>query len=82
MLLGSQNAHGVAIAQRRETAGMAALLVSALRASLASARNRQAIAGLTDQQLIDVGIERSAVLGDRPTIEVEAGVMPYLMSLR
>jgi hypothetical protein len=43
---------------------------------------RRIVTDLSDAQLRDAGIDRSAVLGDAPRIEVDAGVMRYLMSLR
>lgn len=82
MSLESQNVHGVNTAKSPVLPEVATQLATALRASLANVCDRRQIAQLTDRQLADAGIERSAVSANRPTIEVKAGVMAYLMSLR
>lgn len=42
----------------------------------------EVIAELDDRQLSDAGIDRTSVIGPRPSIEVEAGLMRKLMSMR
>lgn len=44
--------------------------------------NRQIVAELTDAQLGDAGIDRAAVHGNGPSLEVTAGLMTNLMSMR
>ncbi len=46
------------------------------------ARSRKAVAGLSPEQLADVAIDASTVLPPRPVLEVEAGLMAKLMSMR
>ena len=46
------------------------------------AQNRALLDQLSDEQLKDVGIDRSAFDRPRPTIEVRAGLMANLMSMR
>jgi hypothetical protein len=46
------------------------------------ARNRSILDQLSDAQLEDAGIDRWAIRRCRPTIEVEAGLMTKLMSMR
>jgi len=82
MSLESQNVRGVSIPTSPFLPALAALIGGTVRSCVANVSCRRAVAGLTDRQLADTGIERSAVLGDRPTIEIEPGVMGYLMSLR
>ena len=46
------------------------------------ARNRAALDELSDAQLEAVGIDRWAGLAPRPVMEVEAGLITNLMSMR
>jgi uncharacterized protein YjiS (DUF1127 family) len=46
------------------------------------AHERNALNQLSDEQLKDAGIDRSAFDLPRPTIEVKAGLMANLMSMR
>ena len=46
------------------------------------ARNRRDLDQLSDAQLEDAGIDRWAIHHPSPTIEVEAGLMAKLMSMR
>ena len=46
------------------------------------AGNRRVLDQLSDAQLKDAGIDRWAIRPPRPTIEVEAGLMTKLMSMR
>lgn len=62
--------------------GKARGLGKAVRLSTADARQRRTIAALSVRQLSDAGVDRSVICGNMPTIEVEAGLMSYLMSLR
>jgi len=63
-------------------AAMVRKLSAALRQSTDAARHRRSIAALSVSQLRDTGIDRSSIVGDKPSIEVDAGLMPYLMTLR
>jgi len=54
----------------------------ALSEALARSRTRRVIAKLSDAQLRDIGVDRSAVLGNKPVISFDAGITNYLMSLR
>lgn len=47
-----------------------------------SAARPPALPDLTDAQLADIGVERSAIAPPRPAIEVDGAVMRRLMSLR
>ena len=61
--------------------GTARLLAQAQK-SRRLARNRGVLDNLSDAQLDDAGIDRLAIRRPRPTIEVEAGLMTKLMSMR
>ena len=43
---------------------------------------RDTLAGLTDAQLADAGIDRWSIHHPRPTLEVERGLMTKLMAMR
>lgn len=43
---------------------------------------RRHLMDLSDEQISDAGIDRSAVLGNKPTFEADARRDTYLMSLR
>ena len=58
------------------------IVLGRIRQALAGWHSRRVIAGLSDAQLCDVGIDRSMVLGNKPVIVTDAGVTSYLMSLR
>ena len=60
------------------TAAVAGLGVRAKRA----AAQPPLLPDLTDAQLEDIGVERSAIAPTRPTIEVDGALMRRLMSLR
>jgi uncharacterized protein YjiS (DUF1127 family) len=47
-----------------------------------AARDRNTLAGLSDAQLADAGIDRWSIDAPRPSIEVKAGLMANLMSMR
>lgn len=53
-----------------------------LRSALTRRHTCRVFAGLTDDQLRDIGVDRATVLGNKPVIAVEAGVMPRLMTMR
>jgi len=57
-------------------------LLAGIRVRLVRQRTCAIVEGLTDAQAADAGIDRSAVLPPRPTIEVETGLMNRLMSMR
>jgi uncharacterized protein YjiS (DUF1127 family) len=61
---------------------VSARLHHALGGALARSRTRRIVAGLSEDQLRDAGIDRSGVLGNKPVISVAAGVATYLESLR
>jgi len=46
------------------------------------AHDRNALDQLSDEQLKDAGIDRSTFDPPRPTVEVKAGLMANLMSMR
>jgi hypothetical protein len=58
------------------------IVLGRVRQALAGWRTRRVIAGLSEAQLCDVGIDRSMALGNKPVIFTDAGVTSYLMSLR
>ena len=60
----------------------AAALLEQVRQHRRQAQSRRILSALSDQQLEDVGVDRSAIVAARPVIEVEAGLMANLMSLR
>jgi uncharacterized protein YjiS (DUF1127 family) len=47
-----------------------------------SARGRATLHELSDDQLEDVGIKRWAMRPRKPSVEIEAGLMTRLMSMR
>lgn len=57
-------------------------LSMAMRALMARRRTRQIVQGLSDVQLRDSGIDRAAVLGNRPVIDHDVRLATYLASLR
>lgn len=57
-------------------------LVTSIQKRRRAARDRDALAGLTDAQLADAGIDRWSIHHPRPTMQVEAGLMTKLMSMR
>ncbi|HEU4380937.1 MAG TPA: hypothetical protein VFR73_20395 [Hyphomicrobiaceae bacterium] len=61
--------------------GTQALLAS-IRQGRQAARDRSAIAALSDAQLADAGIDRWSIEAPCASIEVEAGLMANLMSMR
>lgn len=56
--------------------------LAAFRARQASARDGKMLAALSEAQLKDAGIDRAAIAANRPIIEVRAGLMASLMSMR
>ncbi|MBP2445248.1 DUF1127 domain-containing protein [Rhizobium leguminosarum] len=56
----------------------AAIIIVALRAWRRTAARRKALANLTPDQLRDIGHPEI----DRPVLEIEAGLMTKLMSMR
>lgn len=57
-------------------------LSKAMCALMARRRTRRVLQGLSDAQLRDSGLDRAAVLGNRPVIEHDARLATYLASLR
>ena len=57
-------------------------IARALCGAVGRSRTRSIVAKLSEDQLRDIGVERSTVLGNKPAISVDIGVMTYLMSLR
>ena len=47
-----------------------------------AARDRNTLAALSDAQLADVGIDRWSIDTPHPSVEVKAGLMAKLMSMR
>ena len=62
-------------------AGVATFAARA-RLRLREARHARELSGLSDKQLADIGVGRSVIEPARPTIEVDAGLMRKLMSMR
>jgi hypothetical protein len=60
----------------------AATLFTAIQKRRQAARARDTLAGLTDAQLADAGIDRWSIHHPRPTLEVERGLMTKLMAMR
>lgn len=60
----------------------AANLMAPVQKRLRQARNQRILEQLSDAQLEDAGIDRWAIRNPGPTIEVEAGLMTKLMSMR
>ncbi len=60
----------------------AANLVVLVKKRRRLARNQRILEQLSDAQLEDAGIDRWAIRNPGPTIEVEAGLMTKLMSMR
>ena len=57
-------------------------IAEAYRCWQGNRRNRRIIAGLTDAQLQDAGIDKALLLGNRASMEVKRGLMIKLMSMR
>jgi uncharacterized protein YjiS (DUF1127 family) len=60
----------------------AARLLARFRQNRQLAHDRKVLDQLSDEQLRDAGIDRSTFAEPRPTIEVKAGLMANLMSMR
>lgn len=60
----------------------AASLLARLQDRRRLARARKVVKDLTDEQLHDIGIDRATFVPPQPTIEVDAGLMAKLMSMR
>lgn len=65
-----------------EDKGVSSRLRGAIFAVMARRQTRRVVQSLSDAQLRDAGIDRAAVFGNRPVIEVDARVAIYLASLR
>jgi uncharacterized protein YjiS (DUF1127 family) len=63
-------------------ASQAAGLLARLRQRRRLAHDLSALGQLSDEQLKDAGIDRSTFDPPRPTIEIKAGLMANLMSMR
>jgi uncharacterized protein YjiS (DUF1127 family) len=77
------------VPQSRQAKSIPAPIGQAWRSALiflsrarATRRTRLVVAGLSDAQLRDLGIDRAAIVGNRPAIEVPAGLMRSLMDMR
>lgn len=62
--------------------GWLARLLGRVQTQRRLARQRKIVSELSDEQLSDAGIDRSAIVPPRPVIEVDAGLMAKLMSMR
>lgn len=60
----------------------ASSLLSKFAAHRRQTRIARVLGELSDAQLADVGIDRQAISPSRPTLEVKAGLMSNLMSMR
>lgn len=65
-----------------EVANVAGNLLDAMLAIMARRHTRRVVQGLSEAQLRDSGINRAAVLGNRPVIQHEVRLATYLASLR
>ena len=55
---------------------------NAMLTVIARRQTRRVVQGLSEAQLRDIGIDRAAVLCNRPVIEVDVRLATYLASLR
>ena len=69
-------------ADAAEGNGLADKLCNAMLMVIARRQTRRVVQGLSEAQLRDIGIDRTAVLGNRPVIEVDVRLATYLASLR
>ena len=69
-------------ADAAEGNGLADKLCNAMLTVIARRQTRRVVQGLSEAQLRDIGIDRTAVLGNRPVIEVDVPLATYLASLR
>ncbi|MFM9848105.1 MAG: hypothetical protein ACKVP3_13200 [Hyphomicrobiaceae bacterium] len=60
----------------------AAALSTSIQRRRQAAHDRDTLAELTDAQLFDAGIDRWSIHQPRPSMQVEAGLMTKLMSMR
>jgi uncharacterized protein YjiS (DUF1127 family) len=60
----------------------AATLFTSIQKRRQAAHDRDTLAGLSDAQLADAGIDRWSIHHPRPTLEVERGLMTKLMEMR
>lgn len=60
----------------------AAALFTSIQKRRQAAHDRATLAGLSDAQLADAGIDRWSIHQPRPSLQVEAGLMTKLMSMR
>jgi uncharacterized protein YjiS (DUF1127 family) len=65
-----------------EVDGLASRLRDAILAVVARRHTRRVVRGLSEAQLRDIGIDRAAVLGDRPMFDIDVRLATYLASLR
>jgi uncharacterized protein YjiS (DUF1127 family) len=82
MQLTVQDTNQSATAVPVEGGGLANRLSTAMLAVMARRRTRHVVQGLSDAELRDCGIDRAAVLGNRPVIDTDARLTTYLASLR
>jgi uncharacterized protein YjiS (DUF1127 family) len=61
--------------------GCSALFAS-IRQRRQAARDLATLGALSDAQLADAGIDRGSIEAARPSVEVKAGLMANLMSMR
>lgn len=60
----------------------AAALFTSIRKHRQAARDRDTLAGLSEAQLADAGIDRWSIHAPRPSMPIEAGLMTKLMEMR
>lgn len=65
-----------------EGGDLANRLSKAMGSLMARRRTRRVVQDLSDAQLRDSGIDRAAILGNRPVFEHDARLATYLASLR
>jgi uncharacterized protein YjiS (DUF1127 family) len=78
----TQDTDQIATAGAVEVDGLASRLCDAMHAVVARRHTRRVVQGMSETQLRDSGIDRAAVLGDRPVIDTDVRLATYLASLR
>jgi len=81
MQLTAQDINQTATAAAVEGDGFANRLSKAVFAVMARRQTRHVLQGLSEAQLRDCGIDRAAVLGNRPVIDADVRLTSYLASL-
>jgi uncharacterized protein YjiS (DUF1127 family) len=78
----TQDTDQIAAAGAVEVDGLASRIRDAMHTVVARRHTRRVVQGMSETQLRDSGIDRAAVLGDRPVIDTDVRLATYLASLR